>query len=109
MLVSELKPWELARFCRVAFDEDDYNSLDSADKADFQRILPLAVAYCAGYAGLDTSQELPDEIGYAIFVVAAEMYDNRQMTQQYSAQNATVKQILDMHSTNLLPSVEGDV
>lgn len=109
MLVSDLKPWELARFCRVAFDEDDYNSLDSADKADFQRILPLAVAYCARYAGLDTSQELPDEIGYAIFVVAAEMYDNRQMTQQYSAQNATARQILDMHSTNLLPSVEGDV
>ena len=84
-------------------------TLVCVSKADFQRILPLAVAYCAGYAGLDTSQELPDEIGYAILVVAAEMYDNRQMTQQYSAQNATVRQILDMHSTNLLPSVEGDV
>ena len=46
------------------------------------------------------------ELGYAIKTVAAEMIDNRQVTMQYTGRNPTVMQILDMHSVNLLPSVE---
>lgn len=34
------------------------------------------------------------------------MIDNRQVTMQYTGRNPTVMQILDMHSVNLLPSVE---
>lgn len=41
-----------------------------------------------------------------ILTVGAEMLDNRQLTAQYTGQNPMVMQILDMHSTNLLPSVE---
>ena len=43
---------------------------------------------------------------YAIKVIAAEMIDNHQITSQYSCQNPLAMQILDLHSTNLLPSVE---
>ena len=49
---------------------------------------------------------MADELGYAIKTVAAEMIDNRQVTMQYTGRNPTVMQILDMHSVNLLPSVE---
>ena len=40
-----------------------------------------------------------------VLVIATEMLDNRQMTAQYTGQNPTAMQILNMHSTNLLPTV----
>ena len=50
-------------------------------------------------------ESYPD-ITYAIKVMAAEMLDNHQISAQYTGKNPLVYQILDMHSTNLLPSVE---
>ena len=47
-----------------------------------------------------------EDITYAIKVLAAEMIDNHQITSQYTGKNPVVMQILDLHSTNLLPSVE---
>ena len=38
--------------------------------------------------------------------MAAEMVDTHQITAQYTGKNPLVYQILDLHSTNLLPSVE---
>ena len=39
-------------------------------------------------------------------VLAAEMIDNHQITTQYTGKNPVAMQIMDLHSTNLLPSVE---
>ena len=45
-----------------------------------------------------------EDLAYAVKVMAAEMIDNRQITAQYTGKNPMVMQILDLHSTNLLPS-----
>lgn len=45
-------------------------------------------------------------IGTDFKVMAAEMLDNHQISAQYTGKNPLVYQILDMHSTNLLPSAE---
>ena len=47
-----------------------------------------------------------EDLAYAVKVMAAEMIDNRQITAQYTGKNPMVMQILDLHSTNLLPSEE---
>lgn len=70
--------------------------------------LTSAIAYVNGYTGLSLDRETvlqyPD-LAHAVLTVGAEMLDNRQMTAEYTAQNPMVMQILNMHSTNLLPSV----
>ena len=70
-----------------------------------QAALSAARSYCAAYAGIDLDTVAFEDVAYAVCVAAAEMLDNRQMTAQYTGRNPTVMQILDMHSTNLLPSV----
>ena len=102
---SDLTPFQLARFAHMCFEETDYEALDEATRTETAAILEAAVSYCGSYAGLDMTQEQPDSVCYAVLAVGAEMLENRQMTQQYSTQNPTVTQILDMFSTNLLPTV----
>ncbi len=102
---SALTPFQLAHFAHMCFDEASYAALPTEEQSEIAMILDLAVSYCGSYAGLDMTTSQPDSICYAVLAVGAEMLENRQMTQQYSAQNPTVLQILDMYSTNLLPSV----
>ena len=47
-----------------------------------------------------------EDLAYAVKVLAAEMIDNHQITTQYTGKNPVAMQIMDLHSTNLLPSVE---
>ena len=56
------------------------------------------------YTGLDMEKTELEDLAYAVKVMAAEMIDNRQITAQYTGKNPMVMQILDLHSTNLLPS-----
>lgn len=102
---SELTAYQLAHFAHMCFDPADFEALPLEEQQEVAMILNLAVSYCGSYAGLDMTQEQPDSVCYAVLAVGAEMLENRQMTQQYSTQNPTVMQILDMYSTNLLPSV----
>ena len=101
---SSLTAYQLAHFCHLCFDEADYLALPEEERNEIAAILDLAVSYCGSYAGLDMDADQPDAVRYAVLAVGAEMYENRQMTQQYSTQNPTAVQILDMYSTNLLPS-----
>lgn len=102
---SSLTAYQLAHFCHLCFDEADFSAMPAEEQAEIAMILDLAVSYCGSYAGLDMDVDQPDAVRYAVLAVGAEMYENRQMTQQYSTQNPTVMQILDMYSTNLLPTV----
>ena len=102
---SELTAYQLAHFAHMCFDPADFEGLPQEEQQEIAMILDLAVSYCGSYAGLDMTQEQPDSVCYAVLAVGAEMLENRQMTQQYSTQNPTVTQILDMFSTNLLPTV----
>ncbi len=47
-----------------------------------------------------------EDLAYAVKVLAAEMIDSHQITAQYTGKNPVAMQIMDMHSSNLLPSVE---
>ena len=108
MAPSALTVFKFALFAHVVLTEAEFNALPQAERDELTAILDAALSYCGSYAGLDMTKPQPDSVTYAVLAVAAEMYENRQMTQQYSTQNPTVMQILDMYSTNLLPSVPED-
>ena len=107
MKPSEITASDLAIFAHYCFDSDGYAALSTAEKAQINTALSASKAYVEGYTGLDLSMSTLEDVSAAVLVVGAEMLDNRQLTTQYTGQNPMVMQILGMHSSNLLPSVEG--
>lgn len=107
MKPSELKPVDIAFFARKITESSEFEGLSDLEKMECADALEASTAAACAYTGLDTNgmESYPD-ITYAIKVMAAEMLDNHQISAQYTGKNPLVYQILDMHSTNLLPSVE---
>lgn len=107
MKPSELKPVDIAFFARKITESSEFEGLSDLEKMECADALEASTAAACAYTGLDTKgmESYPD-ITYAIKVMAAEMLDNHQISAQYTGKNPLVYQILDMHSTNLLPSVE---
>lgn len=103
MKPCELTVQDVALFARLIVDKSDYENLSDSEKQDCVMALVSAKAYAAGYTGLDMEMTELEDVTYAVLTIAAEMVDNRQMTAQYTGQNPTALQILNMHSTNLLP------
>lgn len=108
MTPSEIKASDLAVFARYCFDAVEYDALDDSQKRSIQLALSGAKSYVGGYTGLDLDTCQLEDISVAILTVGAEMLDNRQLTAQYTGQNPMVMQILDLHSSNLLPTVQED-
>lgn len=108
MKPRELTVQDVALFSRLIVEKADYEGLSEEEKQNCTLALAAAKAFAAGYAGLDMDTVDLDDVAYAALVIAAEMVDNHQMTAQYTGRNPTAMQILDMHSTNLLPKVEDD-
>ena len=96
---------DVAAFARLIVEKAEYDELSDAEKQGCAMALEAAKSYVAGYTGLDIETTELEDIAYAVLVIATEMLDNRQMTAQYTGQNPTAMQILNMHSTNLLPTV----
>jgi hypothetical protein len=69
-----------------------------------QSIIRGCKAYIKSYTGLsDDSVDRYEELTITLFVLAAEMYDNRSMTvDKLSKVNPLVQNMLEMHSVNLL-------
>lgn len=105
MRPCELTVQDVALFARLIVEKSDYENLSDSEKQDCVMALAAAKVYAAGYTGLDMETTELEDIAYAVLTIAAEMVDNRQMTAQYTGQNPTALQILNMHSTNLLPGV----
>ena len=103
MKPCELTVQDVALFARLIVDKSDYENLSDSEKQDCVMALVSAKAYATGYTGLDMEMTELEDVTYAVLTIAAEMVDNRQMTAQYTGQNPTALQILNMHSTNLLP------
>ena len=74
------------------------------EQSECEGALSAAKAAAGAYTGLDMEKTELEDLAYAVKVMAAEMIDNRQITAQYTGKNPMVMQILDLHSTNLLPS-----
>ena len=108
---------ETAVFARLCLDKEGYADLPESERNLCQSALSAAIGFVKSYTGIKLDEqtakeqgvdcETAAELGYAVKTVATEMIDNRQVTVQYAGRNPTVMQILDMHSVNLLPSVEG--
>lgn len=100
--VYELTAADLAMYARYAVDRESFDTLPN--RMEIELAFDAAKGFVAGFTGLDLeSCEYPD-LSVAVLVVGAEMLDNRQMTEQYTAQNPLVMQILHQHAVNYLPS-----
>lgn len=106
MRPCELTATDIAVFSRRITDETEADSLGVAEMQECEDALNAAKAVAGAYTGIDIEGSDFHDITYAIKVLAAEMIDNHQITAQYTGKNPVVMQILDLHSTNLLPSVE---
>lgn len=110
MKPCELTAQHVAVFARLIVSMNDYALLSETEKLECAGALSAAKAFAAGYTGLDIESTELEDVSYAVLTIAAEMIDNHQITSQsstqYTGQNPTAMQILNMHSTNLLPSTE---
>jgi uncharacterized phage protein (predicted DNA packaging) len=95
MKVSEIKVEDVKNYLNIYHDDD--NQL-------IESILRGTKSYAKNYTGLSTeSMDLYEELSIAIFVLSAEMYDNRTMTvDRLSKVNPLVESMLNLHSINLL-------
>lgn len=103
--LTTLSAVDVALFSRTITTAEEFETLGADEQRDCEDALHCAVAFVLDYTGLATLNPTPSQaLEYAVKTVAAEMLDNRQMTAQYITENPTTLQILNMHSTNLLPS-----
>lgn len=104
MRPCDLTAADVALFARKVLDAAEYEELSDLEKQECEGALAAAKAAAGAYTGLDMEKTELEDLAYAVKVMAAEMIDNRQITAQYTGKNPMVMQILDLHSTNLLPS-----
>lgn len=94
MKVSEITLDDIKSYIRLDTDNDDIflNAVLSGSKS-----------FVKSYTGLDDMKmDEKEDLALPVFVLCAEMYDNRQFTVDKGIINPIVKSILDMHSINLL-------
>ncbi len=96
MKVSEVTVQDLREYAHE--DNDDTEVIKT-----FTNILIGVKAYILGHTGLTLEQiDLKEDLTLVLFVLANEMYENRQYTVREDKINPIVKSILDMHSINYL-------
>ena len=85
-------------------DIKTYIRLDSNDEDTFlEAVLNGSKSFVKSYTGLDDEKiDEKEDLTLPIFVLCAEMYDNRQFTVDKANLNPIIQSILDMHSVNLL-------
>ena len=97
MKISEVTVQDLMTYVR----ED--NNTDEATITTFKMMLGAAKSFIRSYTGLSNEQmDTLDDLTIALFVLVADMYDNRVYSVQNDKVNKVVSTILDMHSRNLL-------
>ena len=104
MRPCDLTAADIAFFSRKIIEPEEYGALSPMEQSEGEGALSAAKAAAGAYTGLDMEKTELEDLAYAVKVMAAEMIDNRQITAQYTGKNPMVMQILDLHSTNLLPS-----
>ena len=104
MRPCDLMPADIALFSRKILNTAEFDELSVLEQRECEDA--LAAAKAAAYTGLDIEATEKEDLAYAVKVLAAEMIDNHQITTQYTGKNPVAMQIMDLHSTNLLPSVE---
>lgn len=94
MKISEITIEHLKDYLHVYHDED--NELLTA-------ILIASKAFVKNYTGLSSERlDISDDLSMAVFILSAELYDNRTYTVENNNVNPVIQAILNMHSVNLL-------
>ena len=106
MRPCDLMAADIALFSRKILNTAEFDELSVLEQQECEDALAAAKAAAAAYTGLDIEATEQEDLAYAVKVLAAEMIDNHQITTQYTGKNPVAMQIMDLHSANLLPSVE---
>ena len=89
-------------------DVTDYLRIPEVTAEDIALLttaLNVAKQYVMSYTGLDAEgMDAHEDLVIVIYVLCQSMYDNRAMYVDKSNLNNVVESILNLHSTNLLPS-----
>lgn len=94
MKVSEISLDDIKNYIRIDTNDDDI-FLDA--------VLSGSKSFVKSYTGLDDIKiDEKEDLSLPVFVLCAEMYDNRQFTVDKGTINPIIQSILDMHSINLL-------
>jgi uncharacterized phage protein (predicted DNA packaging) len=94
MKISDISLIDVKNYLHVYHDEDD--KLITA-------ILQAAKSFVRNYTGLSGEKlNISDDLSVAVFILSAELYDNRVYTVDNTDVNPVIQTILDMHSVNLL-------
>ena len=97
MKVSEIQVINVAEYLRS----------DEAEAQLLQTLIGVAKSYIKSYTGLTELQlDEHDDFVIVVYILCQDMYDNRVLYVEKANLNRTVTTILDMHSTNLLPTPE---
>jgi N12 class adenine-specific DNA methylase len=94
MKLSDVTIANLKNYSHVYHDEDN---------ALFEAVLIACKKYIQAYTGLSAEAlDLHEDLTIALYVLANEMYDNRNYSIDGAQVNKVVQSILDIHSINLL-------
>ena len=98
MKVNEITVEKIAEYLKLDLEE-----LDEAQTDELSIFLNAAIDFLQSYTGLDLDEiSKHKDFTIAVFVLVADMFENRQFHVDERNLNRVVETILDMHSTNLL-------
>ncbi|MDF2788680.1 MAG: hypothetical protein K0S80_1778 [Neobacillus sp.] len=96
MKISQVTRQDLMEYAREYNDEPEITKT-------FDNILVACKSFIKSYTGLsDDQMDTKEDLTIALMVLSNEMYENRVFTIQNDKVNVVIKNILDMHSINLL-------
>jgi N12 class adenine-specific DNA methylase len=94
MKISSIKVADLKNYLHVYHNDDD---------TLLQAILVASKAFVKNYTGLpQESLDVSEDLSMVVYIISAELYDNRVYTVETDNINPVIQAILNMHSVNLL-------
>ena len=96
--VSDIQVTDVTDYLRIP-------EITAEDTALLTTALNVAKQYVMSYTGLDAEgMDAHEDLVIVIYVLCQSMYDNRSYYVDKSNLNNVVESILNLHSTNLLPT-----
>ena len=101
MKVSEITVVDVAQY--LHYDEEIIGNLTAAESKELDEFKKIAIAFVCSYTGLKEDElDAHEDISIVVLVLCQDMHDNRCLYVDKNNISFMVKNILDMHSVNLL-------
>lgn len=98
MKISEMTTADIWQHIR-----ENPEDMEESDNKEILAMKKAAIEYCKGYTGLTEEQlDQHEDITIAVFMLIADMYDNRQLQVDKNIMNKTAETILGMYCVNFL-------